>query len=232
VSQLLLDLSLPPPAGFADFIAGTNGELVSRLKTLADPFVCNAVTLWGPAGCGKSHLLAATATEAAPHRPVRLLSGAEVGEQIDAPEGALILVDDVQSLTPAAQVALFRLFNGARSMLYSLLLAARLPPRALGLREDLRTRIGQTLIYEVRPLSESEKRAAVARHAAARGMPVSDELLDYLLTRAQRDLPSLLAILDRLDRASREAKRPPTLPLLREVIQMPLDLDSAPDGSG
>ena len=232
MSQLLLDLRLPPPTGFADFITGANEELIARLKTLADPFVCNAVTLWGPSGCGKSHLLAATASEAAPHRPVRLLTAASVGEGIDAPEGALIVIDDLQHLDAVAQLTLFRLFNGARSMLHSLLLATRLPPRALAVREDLRTRIGQTLIYEVRPLSEADTCAALAHHAAARGMVLSDELLTYLLTRVQRDLPTLLALLDRLDCASRAAKRPPTLPLLREVLQTASVPARAPAAAG
>lgn len=225
MTQLLLDLALPPPAGFEDFIAGANIELIGRLKKLADPFVCNALTLWGPTGCGKSHLLAATAREAEDKRPVLLLSGEQVGEEITPVAGALVIVDGLEALSPVAQVALFRLFNGARTAMLSLLLAARQPPRQLSLREDLRTRIGQTLIFEVKPLDDEEKRAAVTRHAQARGMPVSEELLAYLLHRAPRDLPSLLALLDQLDRASREHKRPPTLPLLRAVMQMGLDFD-------
>ena len=38
-------------------------------------------------------------------------------------------------------------------------------------------------------------------------------------------LPSLMAVLNSLDRASLEQKRPPTLPLLRELMQTSFDLD-------
>jgi DnaA family protein len=43
---------------------------------------------------------------------------------------------------------------------------------------------------------------------------------DFLLTRAQRDLPTLLATVDALDRYSLETKRPVTVPLVRELLQL------------
>ena len=55
-------------------------------------------------------------------------------------------------------------------------------------------------------------------------MRLDDDLIDYLLRYGRRDLPSLLAVLDALDAASLERKRPPTLPLLREVMQGALPL--------
>jgi DnaA family protein len=42
---------------------------------------------------------------------------------------------------------------------------------------------------------------------------------DYLLHHGRRDLPSLLAVLDALDRYSLQTKRQITLPLVREVLQ-------------
>jgi DnaA family protein len=139
--------------------------------------------------------------------------------------GSLMAIDDVQQLSPAAQIALFRSFNSARFLGLSLLLSGDQPPLRLDLREDLRTRIGQTLIYEVQPLSDTEKRTALTRHAIERGMLMDAGVVQYLLRHGRRDLPSLMAMLDGLDRASLEQKRPPTLPLLRELMQTPLDLE-------
>jgi DnaA family protein len=45
------------------------------------------------------------------------------------------------------------------------------------------------------------------------------------LRHGRRDLSSLMALLDSLDRASLEQKRPPTVPLLRELMQTSLALD-------
>ena len=107
----------------------------------------------------------------------------------------------------------------------ALLLAGQEPPLRLGLREDLRTRVGQTLIYEIQALSDEEKAAALRRHAIERGMLMDPAVVHYLLRHGRRDLPSLMAVLNSLDRASLEQKRPPTLPLLRELMQTSFDLE-------
>ena len=45
-----------------------------------------------------------------------------------------------------------------------------------------------------------------------------DSALDWLLTRTDRDLGALVALLDRLDRASLAAQRRITVPFLRQVL--------------
>ncbi len=51
---------------------------------------------------------------------------------------------------------------------------------------------------------------------------MDDGLVRYLLCHGRRDLPSLMAVLDGLDRATLERKRPATLPLLKEALQLQL----------
>jgi len=223
VTQLLLDLKPEQPPTLDNFVAGANGELISRLRGLTDRGSFDAVYLWGASGCGKSHLLAATITAA--RRPSLLLAAPDAGAEIAIVPGMLLAVDDVHGLGDAAQVALFRTFNAARLAGLAILLAGREPPARLKLREDLRTRIGQTLVYEVKPLSDDEKSAALKRHALMRGMKVDEGLVRYLLSRGRRDLNSLMAVLDSLDRATLEQKRPATLPLLKEVMQLQFDTD-------
>lgn len=226
MTQLLLDLKPEHPPTLDNFVVGTNGELLSRLRGLTDRGSFDALYVWGPSGCGKSHLLAATV--AAARRPACLLAGVDVGTEITISPGMLLAIDDVAVLSEPAQVALFRTFNTARIAGLALLLAGSLPPGRLELREDLRTRIGQTLIYEVKPLSDDEKSAALRRHAMMRGMMVDEGLVRYLLAHSRRDLPSLMAILDSLDRATLERQRPATLPLLKEVMQLQFEDDNEP----
>ena len=49
-------------------------------------------------------------------------------------------------------------------------------------------------------------------------------MVDFLLRHGRRDLASLRAVLDALDAASLERKRPITLPLLREMMQQGLEI--------
>ena len=80
--------------------------------------------------------------------------------------------------------------------------AGAVPPVDLAVREDLRTRLGWGHVFALAPLGESEVRAALRREADRRGTFLSDEVMDYLLTRFARDLKHLMAQLDRLDEFS------------------------------
>ena len=220
MTQLLLDLRPKQAPTLDNFVAGANAELLARLRGLTEADSFDAVFLWGPPGSGRSHLLAATARLADRHRAVTHLQADQVGDEIPAPPGGLVVIEDVENLSAAAQIALFRLFNAARVVGLAILLSGAATPAQLQLREDLRTRIGQSLIFEVKALSDEEKSAALRRHALLRGMRMDDGLVDYLLRHGRRDLPSLMAVLDGLDRATLERKRHATLPLLREVMQL------------
>jgi DnaA family protein len=223
--QMLLDLKPEQPPTLDNFVVGANAELLARLRGLREASSFEALYIWGPHGGGKSHLLAATAEAARGKRPTLFLSGAEAGAELTLATGTLLVIDDVQGLGPEAQIALFRAFNASRFLGLAMLLAGNEPPLRLDLREDLRTRIGQTLIYEIQSLSDDEKAAALRRHAIERGMLMDAGVVHYLLRHGRRDLPSLMAVLNSLDRASLEQKRPPTLPLLRELMQTSFDLD-------
>lgn len=216
--QLLLDIHHSEPPTFENFVIGSNRELVERLAELSAPEGIDAIYVWGPAGSGRSHVLAATAAAAKDKRPICHMDSALLGDSLELESGTLLVVDDLDRLSPAAQITLFRTYNSARLGRYGLLFAGPVPPAELVLREDLRTRIGQCLIYEIKPLTDEEKAAALRHHAEGRGMRLDDAVIAYLLRHGRRDLPSLLAAVEALDKTSLELKRPATLPLLREIL--------------
>ncbi len=229
MKQLVLHIHPDAPPTLDNFVAGANGELLATLPLLAAPdtgaLPSPHLYLWGARGSGRSHLLRATAARAeAAGRPAHYLPAGEIGNALPDDGNALIAVDDVDQLADDAQIALFNAFNHARASGQSLLLAGPCAPLGLALREDLRTRIGQSLIYEVQPLDDASRAGILAALAARRGLPLADEVVAFLLRHGRRDLPSLLAVLDALDDASLERKRPITLPLLRELMQHGLDI--------
>ncbi|ENO87880.1 HdaA/DnaA family protein, partial [Thauera aminoaromatica] len=157
-------------------------------------------------------------------RPAHLLAAATVEDHLPETPGALLAIDDADQLGAAAQIALFNAFNRARANGQSLLLCGPAAPLGLALREDLRTRIGQSLIYEVKPLDDDARAEILTTLAARRGLRLADEVVDFLLRHGRRELSSLREVLDALDRASLEHKRPITLPLLRDMIQQGLEI--------
>jgi len=223
MKQLTLDIRADAPPTLDNFVAGGNAELVASLSLLATDrraLPAPHLYLWGESGNGRSHLLQATTAQAeAGGRPAHYLNAASIQDTLPETEAALLAIDDADQLSPAAQIAVFNAFNRARLNGQSLLLAGPVAPLGLSLREDLRTRIGQCLIYEVQALDDDSRAAILATLAERRGLRLADEVRDFLLRHGRRDLPSLLAAFDALDAASLEQKRPITLPLLREMMQ-------------
>jgi DnaA family protein len=128
-------------------------------------------------------------------------------------------VDDVESLDEAAQVGLFNAINEARQSGTVVLAAGNAPPAQLPVREDLKSRLAWGLVYQVKLLSDEERSSYLRGEAARRGMQLPEEVIAWLLTRMRRDMRSLNAELDRIDRVSLELKRPITVPLVREAIR-------------
>lgn len=218
--QLLLDLGADKPQDLDTFVVGKNHELLRLLQlfarrsdtTLSERFAY----LWGEPGSGKTHLLRSLA--AAPD--ARYI---DVDARADAfrfdPEVTLYLIDDCKMLSPEFQIAAFNLFNQIRESGAALLAAGPVPPAVLPVREDLRTRLGWGLVYQVHGLTDDEKIAALSQAAHMRGLVLSQGVLPYLITHFRRDMRSLSALLDALDRYSLETQRPITLPLLRNLLQ-------------
>lgn len=213
--QVLPHIRPPQTPSLDNFVTGSNQELLTALARFAGAPAHQAMYLWGENGCGRSHLLQAVATQGG----AILQQGSAIAGDFEPPANTLLVIDNVETLSPEAQIALFRCFNDMRLKQLRLLLSGSSAPLYLPCREDLRTRIGQALIYEVKPLSDSDKASALLYHAAQRGMKVDDHIIDYLLRHGRRDLPSLMAVLDALDQKSLEQQRPITLPLLREIMQ-------------
>jgi len=225
--QLALGLAPSPPPTFDNFFPGRNVEAVSALHSLATGQSGeHFVYLWGERGCGRSHLLQA-AVAAASSRGI-IARYVAAGEPLPAGDSGVrvLAVDDVENLDAQAQLEFFHLYNALREWQGAVLATGDVAPARLQLRPDLLTRLGWGLIFRVHALSDDDKRVALKHHAAARAFDLRDEIVEYLLRRLKRDLPSLMTVLDALDRYSLETKRPITLPLLRELLQ------SEGDGNG
>jgi DnaA family protein len=201
MQQLVLDIGPAAEPDFDTYVAGANAEALERVRTLAAGTLREAIVyLWGEPGSGRTHLLRA-ALKLNPH---------------------LVVADDVETLDDGAQQGLFAAINAAREGEPPVLAAGRHPPAQLALREDLRTRLAWGLVYQLKPLSDAEKVMHLRAQAARRGMPLSDEVITYLLSRLPRDLSSLNAVLEALDRYSLATKRPVTLPLVRAALEKKL----------
>lgn len=222
--QLTLEVRPEVPVSLESFVVGANAEAIAALRCQITAQDGSWLYLWGEPGTGRSHLLRAAAIGASASRSTRYLE-AENGAKLTMEAGQLTALDDVDRLDDAGQAALFRALIQARNARGSLILAGNAPPQHLRLREDVRTRIGQALIFELHPLDDAGKTVLLTQQATARGMLLEPEIVEYLLRHGRRDVRWLMSVLDALDEASLTLARPITLPLLRDILQQ----DSEPE---
>ncbi|MCL2655977.1 MAG: DnaA regulatory inactivator Hda [Betaproteobacteria bacterium] len=218
--QLTLNLRPQAAQHFENFIVGDNAEAVAAVRLLATFGLPASVYLWGEPGCGRSHLLhSAYAESLAGGRPAAFASAIADGEDFPLPQQGLLCVEYAEQLDDAGQAALFRAFIRAHEQNTALLISGSHPPAQLSLREDVRTRLGQSLVFQLKPLDDRQKEDVLTLYGLARGVFLEPDLIQYLLRHGRRDLPWLLAMIDTLDEDSLARHRVPTLPLLREVMQ-------------
>jgi DnaA family protein len=217
MKQLPLPIVAPATARFETFVPGPNGAVLQHLTQLG--VSTTPVYLWGPSGSGKTHLLRALAV-------ARQERGERIGWYDPAtrapwhmePGATLLLLDACDRYDEAQQASAFALLVEAQSHGVAWVGAGRVPPVDLALREDLRTRLGWGPVFALRSLPEDQSRAVLRRESDRRGIFLSDDVMDYLLTRFARDLSHLMALLDRLDGFALAEHRSVTVPLLRKML--------------
>jgi DnaA family protein len=233
MSQLLLDIAPDSHPTLDNFVVGRNLELISALRhslsgnsNSGNRERCFYV--WGETGSGKSHLLQACVRAAQDMQQNAIYTQGSVPPQSLDMGTAVMAVDDVEQLVAsaqngdAAQIELFDLYNRMRDSGGMLLVSGMESPLHLKLRDDLRTRLGWGLVYQLHVLSDEEKAQALVQHAHDRGFVLPSDVTQYLLHHGRRDLPSLMAVLDALDAHSLRLHRAPSVPLLKEVLQQEL----------
>ncbi len=227
--QLPLGLQLRASARFSNFVSGGHTELVDQLQRMAGGGPPRQLYCWGVAGSGKTHLLQACCRYADAlarsavylslrdnrELPPELLHGWENFQ--------LVCLDDIDAVAGDAgwEEALFHFYNRLADSGKHLLVSAAVAPAQLAIRlPDLLSRLGAGLVYQLQALNEAQSLEAMRLRARQRGFELPEETGRYLLRRLPRDLPALMALLERLDTASLAAQRKLTVPFVKSVLDL------------
>jgi len=226
MKQIALDIGLASVPSLANFYAKPNAAAYAHLvQCAAQPlFMPEPIYLWGEAGSGKTHLLAALANTLREQGTAVgwLDASRHAAPTFQASWGAVIL-DDCHFYTTAQQQTAFNWFVNAIATADGqprrVLAAGNAPPALLALRDDLRSRLcwGQT--FQLQTLREADRRAVLRNEADARGVLLTPEAVDFMLTHFSRDLSSLMQLLDQLDRYALQTRRAITVPLIKSMLK-------------
>lgn len=212
---------------FENFYMGQNADVCAALHALADGANPEQViTLIGPVGSGRSHMLQAVCAQA--EKAKRVAYYVPLGarqdyavEMLDGLEsGDVICIDDVDAVCGNLdwEEAIFHLYNRALSAGCHVVFALPQPANHLDWAlADLKSRLGAGLLFSVQALPDDEKQSAIIHKAACRGMHLPPNVAQYMLTHLSRNMSELSIVLDQLDDASIQQGRAITVPLLRSL---------------
>ena len=225
MKQMALDVGLNASPSLHSFFPGPNREAYEHVRLwVSHPHRSPVPTyVWGEHGSGKTHLLRAAAQWLQHHGQAVGWMDATVSEPgAFDPAWQVVLLDDVDGYSAVQQHAAFNWFVHAMAPGQGpqrwVLAAGAVPPSHLGLREDLRTRLGWGHVFQLKVLDDAQRRAVLRQQAEARGIFLKDEVMDYILNRFSRDLGSLMGLLDQLDHYALREQRGISIPLIKSML--------------
>ncbi len=231
--QLTLGLNLRDEATFDNFYSAKNTEIIAVLKNAVRGQGEKVIFLYGNRGQGLSHLLQACCHDAHQQKitsvylPFRHLLESNRSVTPDLLHGLeslrVICLDDLHVIAGHAEweEAIFHLYNRMYDQGGTIIMAAQDSPKSLALAlPDLVSRLSWGIVYQLHPLADDEKLAALTMRANRRGISLSEEVGRYILRHCPRHMTTLFAALDALDKASLAAQRRLTIPFVKEVLEI------------
>ncbi len=218
--QMALDLPHRVARGRSDFmIADCNREAVAWLDRWPN-WPGKTLILYGPAGCGKSHLCHVfMAAQGAVPVSADDLSSSDPLEL--AGLGPLIL-DDADSISDEA--GLFHLFNAVREHGRGMLLTGKAPPNQWPIElADLASRLNGASAVAIGQASDELLGGVLIKLFRDRQLAVAPDVIGYLLKRMDRSFQAAGHLADRLDQAALRQHRRVTIALARDVLELPLE---------
>ena len=196
MDQLLLNIHPPSIKSLENFVIGANFETISVIKKFISDKNLQFFYLWGVQGSGKSHLSSVVKNN------------------------NILVIEDIESMSDIEQIQAFSIFNNCKENGKKLFITGSNSPNNMGLRSDLASRLSWGIVYQIKALSDNEKKLALLNHSKQKGMSSNVKVIDYCMKNLKRDLHYLIATLDALDSWSLKTKKPMTIPLLKKLLEI------------
>ncbi|MBE19886.1 MAG: DnaA regulatory inactivator Hda, partial [Gammaproteobacteria bacterium] len=196
---------------FASFIEGENQDLLDFLITVTKKKKNDCLYIWGSQGTGKTHLLQAACKQADDMNSqvtyIPLKQHEEFDSEIFNGLGKLdlICVDDLEFISGNLewQQRLTLLYNEIRDNNNSIIISSTSSPKNIKIElDDLKSRLVWGQVHKIKPPNDELKIEILKRKASERSFELSESVAEFLIHRTERDLNSLIKILDVIDHSS------------------------------
>lgn len=235
--QLVLPVALKKHVGFESFIDGENNILVGHLKDVirnghcSYPSTSQRISVFvGYNGTGKTHLLLASCEYA--QRLNLNYQFIDLAKIIEMPTDILsgmtsadvVCIDNLQNVedNPQWQRAVFDVINqfieyDRRMLIFSCSKAVNDMEYSL---LDLQTRLNWGINFNIKPLNDEDKLAALKKQLDLRSIPINDDALSFMLKRVSRNMHELSTIIAAIDEETLSSKRKVTIPFIKQTLSI------------
>ncbi len=221
MEQLTLDLGHRPALGREDFLVAPGNEIAVAWIDRWPDWPNNGLALYGPPGCGKSHLIEVwRAASAAVTVDAGRLAGADPMALLGAATTCVIDAAERAIGDGERERGLFHLYNVVVQRGGHLLLTGRSAPGRWAIDlPDLRSRLAALPSVALGGPDDAQLQAVLVKLFADRQLAVKAEVLDYLTARMERSFGAARALVAAIDRAALAQQREITIPLARAVLE-------------
>jgi chromosomal replication initiation ATPase DnaA len=214
-----LTLELAPEPGFEreNFVVSGSNEQAYAMIELWPNWPDPMLLILGPPGAGKSHLGAIWASTAkAGIQSAASLAAANIEELAAA--GPLLLED--ADAIGEREAQLFHLVNLMRERGTALLITAKTPPDAWGLRTaDLVSRLRLAPTVAIGPPDDALMRAVLVKLLIDRQLVIDTSVVGYIALRLERSLDAARSFIDALDREALARQRRISRAIAADVLR-------------
>jgi len=180
----------------------------------------NRIYLWGPSAVGKTHILIATVKKFLNlNKEVIDLSLINDNDTFNLGKSDLFFLDGIERADHKIQNNLFNIFNMSENENATILITGNLPPNQMLLRPDLRTRLSQCLVLNLKELEDEEKKDVLLKRSYFMGINMKLEIIDYLVKNYNRNMHELIKLIEKIDKESIIQKKRITIPFIKSFME-------------
>ena len=131
----------------------------------------------------------------------------------------LFFLDDIEGADQKIQNNLFNIFNMSENENATIFITGNLPPNQMSLRADLRTRLSQCLVLNLKELEDEEKKDVLIKRSYYMGINLKLEIIDYLVKNYNRNMHELIKLIEKIDKESIIQKKRITIPFIKSFME-------------